>query len=165
VLGVDAFAGRVYGPADDARAASPVAVMSHHTWQNTYGSDPSVVGSTFDVEGHPFTIVGVAPAGFFGETLRADPPELWIPVQHEPLIAGDGTLLAQPVAAWLRAIGRLKPGASIEGMAPRLTGVIRHWLQYDSGYPSNWMPDVIHSLPKQTVDVIPAGGGVGELKE
>jgi len=165
VLGVDAFAGRVYGPADDARAASPVAVMSHHTWQNTYGSDPSVVGSTFDVEGHPFTIVGVAPAGFFGETLRADPPELWIPVQHEPLIAGDGTLLAQPVAAWLRAIGRLKHGASIEGMAPRLTGVIRHWLQYDSGYPSNWMPDVIHSLPKQTVDVIPAGGGVGELKE
>src|SRR6478672_6516364 len=50
-------------------------------------------------------------------------------------------------------------------MTPRLTGVIRHWLQYDSGYPSNWMPDVIRSLPKQTVDVIPAGGGVGELKE
>ncbi|HEX4567273.1 MAG TPA: ABC transporter permease, partial [Vicinamibacterales bacterium] len=164
VLGVNAFTGRVYGAADDARSAPPVAVMSHHTWQNTYGNDPSVVGSTFDVEGHPFTIVGVAPPGFFGETLRADPPELWIPVQQEPLIAGDGTLLAQPVAAWLRAIGRLKPGASIEGMAPRLTGVIRHWLQYDSGYPSNWMPDVIHSLPKQTVDVIPAGGGVGELK-
>ena len=165
VLGINAFAGRVYGPSDDARASPPVAVMSHHAWQTTYGGDRSIVGGTLDVEGHPFTIVGVAPPGFFGETLRADPTELWIPVQQEPLIAGDNTILNQPVAAWLRAIGRLKPGATIDGMAPRLTGVIRRWLQYDSGYPSNWMPDVIRSLPKQTVDVIPAGGGVGELKE
>lgn len=165
VLGINAFAGRVYGPADDAPASPPVAVMSHHAWQNAYGSDPSVVGSTFDVEGHPFTIVGIAPPGFFGETLRADPPEVWIPVQQEPLIAGSSSLLSQPVAAWLRVIGRLKPGASIEGTAPRLTGVLRHWLQYDSGYPSNWMPDVIRTLPKQTIDVIAAGSGVGEMKE
>jgi len=165
VFGINAFTGRVYGPSDDVPSAPPVAVMSHHAWQNTYGSDPSVVGGTFDVEGHPFTIVGVAPPGFFGETLRADPPELWIPVQQEPLISGDSSLLHQPVAAWLRAIGRLKPGASIEGMAPRLTGALRHWLQYDSGYPANWMPDTIRNLPKQTLDVIPAGGGVGELKE
>jgi predicted permease len=165
VLGINAFTGRVYGPSDDTPSSPPVAIMSHHTWQNTYGSDRSVVGSTFDVEGHPFTIVGVAPPGFFGETLRADPPELWIPVQQEPLIAGDSALLNLSVPAWLRVIGRLKPGASIEGIAPRLTGVLRHWMQYDSGYPANWMPDVIRTLPKQTIDVIPAGGGVGELKE
>jgi predicted permease len=165
VLGINAFAGRTYAPSDDTRSSPPVAVMSHHTWQNTYGSDPSIVGGTFDVEGHPFTIVGVAPPGFFGETLRADPPELWIPVQQEPMISGAGSLLDQPVSAWLRVIGRLKPGATTAGMAPRLTGVLRHWLQYDSGYPSNWMPEVIHSLPKQTLDVIPAGGGVGELKQ
>jgi predicted permease len=165
VFGINAFAGRLYGPSDDRPGAPPAAVMSHHAWQNTFGSDPSVVGATFDVEGHPFTIVGIAPPGFFGDTLRADPPELWIPVEQEPLIAGSGSLLAQPVAAWLRVIGRLKPGASIDGMAPRLTGVLRNWLQHDSGYPSNWMPEVIRSLPKQTIDVIPAGSGVGELKE
>jgi predicted permease len=164
-LGINPFAGRVFTPSDDQPSSAPVAVMSHHTWQNTYGSDPSVVGGTLDIEGRPFTIVGVAPPGFFGETLRADPPEIWIPLQQEPLIAGDGSLLHQPVAAWLRAIGRLKPGATIEGMAPRLTGVLRHWIQYDSGYPANWMPDVIRSLPKQTLDVIPAGGGVGEMKQ
>ena len=164
-LGINAFAGRVFMPSDDRPSAPPVAVMSHHTWQNTYGSDPSIVGGTFDIEGHPFTIIGVAPPGFFGETLRADPPEIWVPLQQEPLISGEGSLLHQPVAAWLRAIGRLKPGASIEGMAPRLTGVLRHWIQYDSGYPANWMPDVIRSLPKQTLDVIPAGAGVGELKQ
>jgi len=165
VFGINAFAGRVFTPEDDKPSSPPVAVMSYHAWQATYGGDPSIVGGTFDIEGHPFTVVGVAPPGFFGETLRPDPPEVWIPVQQEPLIAGDGTLLHQPVAAWLRAIGRLKPAASIEGMAPRLTGVLRHWIQYDSGYPANWMPDVIRSLPKQTLDVVPAGAGVAELKE
>ena len=50
-------------------------------------------------------------------------------------------------------------------MAPRLTGVLRKWLQYDSGYPRNWMPDVIRMLPKQVINVVPAGGGVGEMKE
>jgi predicted permease len=164
-LGISAFAGRVFTPADDLPSSSPVAVMSHHTWQDTYGSDPSIVGGTMDIEGHPFTIVGVAPPGFFGDTLRADPPEIWVPLQQEPLIAGDGSLLRQPISAWLRAIGRLKPDASTTGMAPRLTGVLHHWMQYDAGYPSNWMPDIVRTLPKQTLNVIPAGSGVGELKQ
>ena len=73
-------------------------------------------------QGHPLTIVGIAPAGFFGETLRGDPPDLWLPLQQEPFIDGDGTLLRQSVSAWLRVIGRLRPGASVEGVAPRLTG-------------------------------------------
>ena len=71
-----------------------------------------MVGSTFIVEGHPFTIVGVTPPGFFGETLRGDPPDIWIPIQQEPLIDGEGGLLHQSVGAWLRVIGRLRPGAS-----------------------------------------------------
>jgi MacB-like periplasmic core domain len=140
-------------------------VLSHHVWQGTYGGDPSVVGSTFVVEGHPFTVVGITPPGFFGETLRGDPPDMWIPLQHEPMINGDNTMLRQPVSAWLRAIGRLRPGASTAGMAPRLTLVLRQWLQHDSGYPANWMDGVIRSLPKQTVDIVPAGAGVGVTKE
>src|SRR5256884_9009214 len=50
-------------------------------------------------------------------------------------------------------------------MARRLTGVLRQWLQNDSGYPSNWMPDVIRLLPKQVVGVVPAGAGVAVMKE
>ncbi|HYV30794.1 MAG TPA: FtsX-like permease family protein, partial [Candidatus Binatia bacterium] len=76
-----------------------------------------------------------------------------------------GSLLRQPVSAWLRMIGRLRPGASIDGMAPRLTGVLRQWLQNDSGYPANWMADVIRMLPKQVVNVVPAGAGVAVMKE
>jgi predicted permease len=164
-LGVGAFGGRVLVESDDKPSASPVAVISHHAWQATYGGDPSVVGSAFVIEGHPFMIVGVAPAGFFGETLGSDPPDLWIPLQQEPLIDGDSALLRQPVSAWLRAIGRLRPGASAAGIAPRLTGVLRQWMQHDSEYPANWMPDVIRMLPKQVINVVPAGAGVGVMKE
>jgi len=164
-LGVGAFGGRVFTPGDDRPAAPPVAVLSHHAWQTVYGSDASVVGSTFITEGHPFTVIGVAPPGFFGETLRSDPPDIWIPLQQEPLIDGNGALLHQSVSAWLRMIGRLRAGASIAGMAPRLTGVLRQWMQHDSGYPANWMADIIRLLPKQVVNVVPAGAGVAEMKE
>jgi len=165
LLGVGAFGGRVITPDDDKPSAPPVAVLSHRAWQTIYGSDPSVVGATVFVEGHAFTVVGVTPPGFFGETLRSDPPDIWIPVQQEPLIDGEGELVHQSVAAWLRMMGRLRPGASIAGMAPRLTGVLRQWMQHDSGYPANWMPDVERVLPRQVINVIPAGAGVAEMKE
>jgi predicted permease len=164
-FGIGAFGGRILTADDDTPSAPPVAVLSHHAWQAAYGSDPSVVGSTFVVEGHPFTVIGVAPPGFFGDTLRSDPPDLWIPLQQEPMIDGGSALLRQPVAGWLRMIGRLRPGASIDGMAPRLTGVLRQWMQYDSGYPANWMPDVIRLLPKQVIAVVPAGAGIGVMKD
>jgi predicted permease len=164
-LGVGAFGGRMLRDDDDTPAAQPVAVISHHAWQSAYGGDQAVVGATYVIEGHPFTIVGVSPSGFFGDTLRGDPPDLWIPLHQEPLIDGDSALLRQPVSAWLRVIGRLKPGASVDGMAPRLTGILRQWMQHDSGYPSNWMPEVIRELPKQTIAVVPAGAGVGVMKE
>jgi predicted permease len=81
------------------------------------------------------------------------------------MIDGAAALLHQSVSAWLRVIGRLRPGASIAGMGPRLTGVLRQWLQHDSGYPANWMPDVIKMLPRQVINVVPAGAGVTVMKE
>ena len=164
-LGVGAFGGRVFTAEDDRPGAPPVMVLSHRVWQTTYASNPSVVGSTFVVEGHPFTVIGVAPPGFFGETLESDPPDIWVPLQQEPLISGASNLLHQSISAWLRMIGRLRPGASTGGMAPRLTGALRQWLQNDSGYPANWMAELIPLLPKQVLDVIPAGAGVGVMKE
>ncbi len=164
-LGLRTLAGRAFTAEDDSPAAPPVLVLSHHVWQGTYGGDASIVGATLVVEGHPFTVVGVTPAGFYGETLRGDPPDLWIPLQKEPLITGDTSLLQQPVAAWLRVIGRLKPGATADGVAPRLTGILRQWIQHDAQYPANWMPGIMQALPRQAIAVVPAGGGVAVMKE
>lgn len=164
-LGVLPLGGRLLTPQDDQPSSPPVAVISHQAWQTNYGGDPSVVGSTFVVEGHPFTIIGVTPSGFFGDTLRSDPPEIWIPVQQEPLIDGEAALLHQSIGAWLRVIGRLRLGATTAGMAPRVTGILRQWMEHEAGYPPNWLSDIVKMLPKQTINVVPAGAGVAEMKE
>jgi predicted permease len=164
-LGVNAFGGRVLTAADDTAAAPPALVVSYHTWQGTYNGDPSLVGSTLVVEGHAFTVVGITPPGFFGETLRGDPADLYIPLHQEPMLVGDATLLRQPVAAWVRAIGRLRPGATTDGLDARLTGILRQWIEHDSGYPANWMPGVMQAMPRQVLSVVPAGAGVGVMRE
>jgi predicted permease len=165
-LGVGAFVGRPFTADDDMPAAAPVVMLSYHAWQTHYGADTAIVGATLVVEGRPMTVTGVAPPGFFGETLRANPPDLWVPLQQEPLIAGPQTsLLRQVIPAWLRVIGRLKPGASVDGMEPRLTALLRRWMTTEAGYPNNWMPTIEKELPKQSVSVVPAGAGVGVMKE
>src|SRR5271156_5246346 len=163
-FGVRAFAGRTIAPSDDQASAPSAAMLSYRAWQQQYDSDPSVVGSTFIVEGHPFTIAGIAPPGFFGETLRSNPPELWLPLQQEPLVNGENSLLKQSISGWLRVIGRLRPGASLDGVAPRLTGLLREWMAHDSGWPAEFMPLIIKSLPKQHIRIVPGGAGVGAMK-
>ena len=80
LFGIRPYAGRMLTPADDVRGAAPVAVMSYRVWRQRYGGDPSVIGSTFLIETAPFTIVGIAPPGFFGAVLRPDPPDFWMPL-------------------------------------------------------------------------------------
>jgi predicted permease len=165
-FGIRPMTGRLLKPADDQAAAPPAAVLSYRAWKNLYASDSSVVGETFIVEDHPFTVVGIAPPGFFGETLKSNPPDFWLPLQQEPLIAGEGSLLRMPFTAWLRVIGRVRPGAAVnEGMSLRLTDLVRKWMRDEAGYPAEWQADIGKLLPKQTVHVVPAGGGVAVMKE
>ena len=127
--------------------------MSHHTWQSAYGGDPAIVGSN----------VGDRRSSVHRDRRRRPPDSSArrcaairrtsaFRSSMEPLINGDSALLHQPVSAWLRAIGRLRPGATTAGMAPRLTAVLRHWMQHDSGYPANWMPDVDALVAEADVD-------------
>jgi predicted permease len=163
-FGIRAFAGRTIAPSDDQASAPPVAMLSYRAWQQEYDSDSAVVGSTFIVSGHPFTIAGIAPPGFFGETLRSNPPELWMPLQQEPLVNAQNSLLKQSISGWLRVIGKLKPGASIAGVAPRLTGILRQWMVHDSGWPAEFMPVIVKSLPTQQIQIVPGGSGVATMK-
>src|SRR4029453_1279976 len=114
---------------------------------------------------NPFTVVGITPPGFFGETLKGDPPDLWIPLQKEPVINGARSILRHPVPGWLRVVGRVRPGATIDGLGPRLTAMLRNWIQHDSGYPANWMPDIMQTLSAAVINVVPAGAGGGITKK
>jgi predicted permease len=162
-FGVSAFSGRSIVPSDDQPTSAPVAMLSYRTWQQEYGSDPHIVGSTFILNGHPFIIVGIAPPGFFGETLRSNPPAIWVPINQEPMLNGTNSLL-QRFSAWVRVIGRLKPGASPDALPSRLTNLLRAWLINESGFPAEWMTGVKAQLPKQKINVVPAGTGVGVMR-
>ncbi len=165
VFGLNAFAGRLFTEADDRAGAPPVAVLSYRAWQSYFGGKSSVIGANFMVEGVSFTVAGIAPPGFFGETLRSDPPDIWLPLQQEPLVRGGGSLLRQSISSWLRVIGRVKPGASVDGMGARLTVLLRQWIERDAGYPPEWMGEIRQVLSKQTISIVPAGAGVAEMKE
>ncbi len=164
-VGVGSFAGRLFSPKDDQAPAVPVAVLSYRAWQQNYAGDPSVIGSSFMVNSQPFTVVGIAPPGFYGETLRIEPPDLWLPLQQEPLVKGQSSILYHPSAAWLRVLGRVRPHANLSQLPAKLTVVLRQWLKRDSGIPANFMPEVLRQLPKQFIEVIPADGGIAAMKE
>ena len=107
-LGIGPALGRTLTPSDDEDGAAPAAMMSYRTWQQQYGSDPKVVGTVFIIDGRPITIVGIGPRGFFGETLRSDPPDLWVPLHQEPCLAAP-----IPVAPHLfRVAASNRPGRS-----------------------------------------------------
>ena len=126
-FGIGAFAGRMISPTDDQPSAPPVVVMSYRTWQQRFALDPSVVGSTFMINQLPYTVAGIAPPGFFGETLRSDPPDFWMPLATEPAIDKANPLLNSGFK-WLYAIGRLKPGVQPARVQSEVTLELQQWL-------------------------------------
>ena len=108
---------------DDREGAPPVAVMSYHIWTDKYGSDPSVVGASYQINGHPFTVIGVAPPGFFGAKLDGGGmPDIWIPVTTEPLLAGEAQRLKRPNTNWLDILGRVRPGVESQDARSQTQG-------------------------------------------
>ena len=111
-LGVGPWIGRVLADSDDQQNASPVAVMSYQVWKEKYGSNRSVVGATYQINGHPFTVIGVAAPGFYGASLKGwGMPDFWLPLATEPLLNGTTALLKIPGQSWLNLIGRIRPGS------------------------------------------------------
>jgi len=95
-------------------------VPSHHAWEGYYGRDPGVLGSGFLIKGKPFTLVGSAQPGFYGETLGSHPPDIWLPVATEPLLEGSNDLLDRPGELWLYVIGRVHPGTSLGALESKV---------------------------------------------
>jgi putative ABC transport system permease protein len=162
-FGVAAWRGRLFTAADDREGGPPVAVMSFHAWQGKYGSDPAVVGATYDLNGHPFTLIGIASPGFFGAKIAdSDMPDLWLPLTTEPLIAGATSRLGNPRLAWLDLIGRLRPGTNPRALEAQLQVELRQWL-------ASHVPDMTAQektlRDKQTLRLTPGGAGVSLMRE
>ena len=147
-------AGRLIQPDDDARGAAPVAVLSHTAWRDRFQARADILGQPVTLNGVTATIVGVAPDGFYGDTLRPNPTDIWMPLSSEPLIQPAARLLDAKGLHWLYAIGRLKPGAAIPPLQARLTATLQHWFGGVELSPSERA-----EIPRQRINVIPAASG------
>jgi predicted permease len=115
-LGVQPFLGRTLTDEDDKPGVTPVAVLSHRYWQERFGSDNSVVGKQINVNNVAFTVIGVTPPGFDGTMNVGSSPDVTMALQMEPTLYVDRkqSYLSGAGIWWLRLMGRLKPGATLE---------------------------------------------------
>ncbi|HXA68214.1 MAG TPA: ABC transporter permease [Bryobacteraceae bacterium] len=162
-LGVQPWIGRLMTDADDREGAAPVAVMSYHIWTDKYGSDPSVVGASYQINGHPFTVIGVAPPGFFGAKLAGGGmPDIWIPVTTEPLLGGEAQRLKRPNANWLDILGRVRPGVNPKMLEAKLRVEFLDWL---ASHVPDMEPSEKQTWRQQTLHLIPGGAGVTAMRD
>ena len=160
-FGIRPFAGRLFTSQDDREGAPPTAVMTYRAWQEHFGSDPSVVGSAFMIDGKPFTIVGITPPGFFGDRLREDPPNFYIPVSFEPMLNQGSSILKLDNQYWLYLIGRMKPGVQPGPVEAQLTTELRQWLKANI----NLIPPTSRNkVDIQHLQLGPGGAGITSLK-
>ncbi|HET7221370.1 MAG TPA: ABC transporter permease [Vicinamibacterales bacterium] len=114
VLGTRPAVGRLLDDRDDVtRGGHAVAVISHRLWEERFGSNPDIAGQTIALNGHQFTIVGVAPRGFQGTTLIQ--PDVWLTMSmmSEAAPRMTGRMFTERQIVWLVMGGRLKPGVSV----------------------------------------------------
>lgn len=128
VLGIPAFAGRVFTQKEDeAPGRDPVAVISHGYWQRRFAGDRSAIGRPITVNGTPVTIIGITPPGFTGD-LVGQSIEIWFPMMMQPLLLPHTGWLTDRGISWLLMMGRLKPGVSLVQAKNDITPVARRAL-------------------------------------
>jgi predicted permease len=109
VLGAVPALGRLFGAGDrEQPGASPVVVLSHRFWTRRFNKDPAIVGRSLTLDGHPFTVVGIASDGFQGTGIRTG--DMWVPMTA---LDGSTAMLTNRASVGLLVGGRLKPGVSV----------------------------------------------------
>jgi predicted permease len=162
-FGVQPWIGRLLTEADDQEGAAPVAVMSYRIWKEKYGSDPSVVGASYQINGQAFTVIGVAAPGFYGAKLAGwGMPDLWLPLTTELLIDGATARLKRPNGNFLDLIGRVRPGINSKSLEAKLKVELHDWL---ASHVPDMEPGEKQLWQQQTLHLIPGGAGVAAMRD
>jgi predicted permease len=162
MLGLGAYAGRPLSDGDDQPGAAPALVLSYSAWQADFAGNPAIVGSTVYVQTHPFTVAGIAPAGFFGDRLVERPPAFWMPFADQPVLEGAAATMLHGVdTAWIYPIGRVRPGTNIGALQTRLSMALRQWLATRPAYTDH---GGAAEVPKQHVVLAAGAGGIQRLQ-
>jgi predicted permease len=134
VLGVNPILGRAFGTeVDNPRDANPVAVISYGFWQERFAGARDVIGRKLRVLRTTYTVLGVTPPQFHGETVGAN-PEIFVPLSMQSEISPGRDYLSQETnhfskTEWLQVIGRLKPGVSLAQARAAITVEFKQMMQ------------------------------------
>jgi len=162
-LGIQPWIGRLMIDADDREGAPPVAVMSYRIWHEKYSADSSVLGATYQINGHPFTVIGVAPPGFYGAKVAGwGMPDLWLPLTAELLMDGATARLKRPNGNFLDLIGRVRPGVNAKSLEAKLKVELHAWL---ASHVPDMEPGEKQLWRQQTLHLIPGGAGVAAMRD
>ena len=122
-IGVHPMLGRGFEAGEDTgRNAHPVTVISYQMWQDRFHGDPSIIGQTQPLNGLPFTIIGVAPKGFYG-TFVGYAFQFWVPASMQPQFDAGIYKLEDRGARWIEGFVRLKPGVTLEQAQAEMSAV------------------------------------------
>jgi predicted permease len=164
VLGVPLARGRSFTAEEEALGRNtPVAIVSYAYWQK-HNLDPSVLGSELLVNGHPFTIVGIAPRGFTG-TLQIFSVEVWLPFSNYDRIANDyeqasKTTFGDRAGQQLIVVARLKPGMTAAAAKPALEGLAAN---LEKAFPVEQKDQTFTTTPISRFSVSTSPSGEGGL--
>ena len=126
ILGTEAMVGRTFDEAEE-RGQATVAVLGYDLWQRRFAADPHVVGSTLELDGTPYEVVGVLRRDFRFPVFEAD---LWVPFTPNPAVPRR--------ARGVRLVGRLAPGVGAEQAQAELDRIATQWQQqYPDVYPAD----------------------------
>ena len=160
-LGEIPAAGRLLDDRDTRADGSQVAVLSYNLWQDRFAGDPAAVGQTIRINSLPFTIVGVAPPGFFGLKPGVT-PGLYVPIGNRPSLARNygnerETMFVNPRFYWVGMMGRLRPGITLAHAQAELAARFQQFALTSATNPAE-----IATLPELRLGA--GGSGVDSLR-
>jgi putative ABC transport system permease protein len=131
VFGVQAALGRTFARGEDQPASQKVVVLTHRIWMNSFGGDAGIVGRSILLDGQPYTVIGVLPgASEFDRRWN----EIWVPLVFGPNPARD--------YHYLSAVGRLKPGVSLEQARAEMSAIAGHIAELYPAIEKGWSATV-----------------------
>jgi len=162
VLGVNPERGRVLTGADDNVPGSGAVAVASYSWWQRHGSDPAMLGKAIRMEGTNYTVVGIAPLGFFGTTV-GESPDFWIPLSMEKEISPGWNDLDNKWFQSLYLIARLKPGVTAAQATANTNLLFKQILRSDYLGPDPSQKD-LSDVAQARIDLTSAARGLSRLR-
>ncbi|MDE3197938.1 MAG: ABC transporter permease [Acidobacteriota bacterium] len=162
-LGARPAIGRFFDASvDQATGASPYVVLSDGYWERRFHRSPSAIGQTAQIEGLSYTILGVAPQGFYGTRL-GESPDMWIPMSMAAQMPGHiKEILTEPLLQAVNVFGRLKPGVSAAHAGANINVVYRQVLPSELG--SAPKAEDLAAIRRAHIDLTPGDKGISGFR-